>query len=372
MKGQQQKQQEIQQQPQFDYNVLTQYQVPKDGDGYSWSFSLDQFDETAMVAAGNNVQNNPQEFFNRFGFVVVRDVLTGDDCDRTVSEIFDIIESKSPRFKRNDRSTWDHFPTEESIMQYGSPSRPPIFTRQFLMNRQNPRVYRVFAELLKNPDLMVNNDRCCFFRPTVNTPGVALGKPEWSTKSNVHLDMNPFNWMGDGSMCRQELDRLRYDRLGEFIQENNQPSQHDGRQLQAVLNLLENHEEDGGYVVVPGFMNHFVDYFNTKKPEYSQPSWNWQTKDPLFKFAKRISMRKGSMVIWDQRMPHGSFNNTSSNPRMAQFIKIYPTSTVSNDRYKSRAAVVSNILASFSDPFPLTKLGAGLFGVKERGLPTVD
>eukprot|EP01133_Synstelium_polycarpum_P013656 gene13656-16081_t len=329
--------------------------VQEDDEGYTQSFGLGDLEGEEGPA---------KQFFERFGFVVVRDVLTPQDCQNTVSEIFDIIEHKSPTFNRKDRSTWDAFPTDDAIPQYGSPSRPPIFTRQFLMNRQNENVYRVFSTFLNNKDLMVNNDRCCFFRPTVDAPG-ALGKPAWATKSNLHLDMNPFNWMGDGKACRAELDRLRYVKHSEFIVENNSPSHLDGVQLQGVLNLMDNQQLDGGYIVVPGFHHHFVEFFREKKPDFNSVSWNWNQKDVLFKLAKRISMRVGSIVIWDQRMPHGSANNTSSNPRMAQFIKIYPRSTVSQARYDSRARTVSSILKSMPEPFPLTDIGASLFGVKE-------
>jgi len=46
-----------------------------------------------------------------------------------------------------------------------------------------------------------------------------------------------------------------------FIYENNQ----EGMCLQSVLNLLDNKEEDGGYICVPGFHNHFDAYFDAQK-----------------------------------------------------------------------------------------------------------
>lgn len=47
---------------------------------------------------------------------------------------------------------------------------------------------------------------------------------EWATADNVHIDMNPWYWMGDGKVNREHLWRLRYDRTSNFIYENNQPS----------------------------------------------------------------------------------------------------------------------------------------------------
>ena len=37
--------------------------------------------------------------------------------------------------------------------------------------------------------------------------------------------------------------------------------------------------------------------------------------DPLYGQPQRVAMRAGSMVIWDQRMAHGSAPNDSCNPR---------------------------------------------------------
>ncbi|KAF2071282.1 hypothetical protein CYY_007389 [Polysphondylium violaceum] len=339
--------------------------VPVDEEGFCKSFTTDQMD---YVDTDNddNIELNPFAFFRRFGFLVVSNVLTTDDCDKTISEIFDIIESKTP-FKRNDTSTWDNFPNDgSSIPQYGSPSKPPIFSKQFLLNRTNPNVFKVFSKLLKNEDLLTNHDRCCFFRPT-------LMNKSFSTRDNVHLDMNPFNWMGDGEKQRQELDALTYARVGEFIVENNQPSKADGLQLQAVLNLENNHVEDGGYVAVPGFHHEFVEYFRAKKPEYESPSLNFDKKEMVFKLAKRIAMRKGSMVIWNQQIPHGSFGNKSYKPRFAQFIKMFPTFTVSKKRAQHRSKTLNAILNdNFNGEFPFTKLSVQLLGLNDYNIKTID
>jgi len=40
---------------------------------------------------------------------------------------------------------------------------------------------------------------------------------------NLHVDMNPWNYLENSPRCAQELDRLRYDQVRQFIFENNQP-----------------------------------------------------------------------------------------------------------------------------------------------------
>lgn len=264
---------------------LQKYKVPRDEEDnrYVKDFAID--DEEGYKA-----------FFERFGFVVVRDVLTLDECNRSVSDLYDIIEDGCA-FRRDDVRTWNNFPAN-SIPRYGSPSRPPIFNRQFVLNRQNPNAYRVFSTLMNEPDLVVNHDRGCFFRPAMVDmgDGKLTKMKDWSTNDNLHLDMNPWNWMGDGSFVRGSLERLKYTGIqsADFIAENNQPCHLDGLQLQGVLNLADNFEEDGGFICVPGFYHHFHEFYSAD-PAHSEDgsSYNFRKSDPVFRLYKRVPMRPG-------------------------------------------------------------------------------
>jgi hypothetical protein len=50
-----------------------------------------------------------KEFFDEFGFVVVRDVLTAEECEKTVDELWQVHSAMSGgRIKRDDSSTWEN------------------------------------------------------------------------------------------------------------------------------------------------------------------------------------------------------------------------------------------------------------------------
>lgn len=124
-----------------------------------------------------------QDFFENYGFLVIEEAISKEDAQKTLSEVFDIIENTSQgKFKRDDIKTWENW-TSNGIEKYGSFSRPPVFTKQFLNNRQNKNIYKIFSLLLKYDELVVNHDRGCFYRPTKD-------HPEWKTERNLHLDMN--------------------------------------------------------------------------------------------------------------------------------------------------------------------------------------
>jgi hypothetical protein len=69
------------------------------------------------------------------------------------------------------------------------------------------------------------------------------------------------------------------------------------------------------------------------------------------------------MVVWDQRMAHGSFPNRSSHFRSAQFIKMFPQRTVDPARARARALVVRDQIRNVGFEGEVTELGRSLFGL---------
>lgn len=66
-------------------------------------------------------------------------------------------------------------------------------------------------------------------------------------------------------------------------------------QLQAVLNMVDNYVEDGGYVCIPGFKYVFQEYFDACRPNGNLDeiaSYNFKEKDPVMKYAKVRSNMK--------------------------------------------------------------------------------
>eukprot|EP01102_Stenamoeba_stenopodia_P014460 TRINITY_DN4804_c0_g1_i1.p1 TRINITY_DN4804_c0_g1~~TRINITY_DN4804_c0_g1_i1.p1 ORF type:complete len:378 (-),score=72.37 TRINITY_DN4804_c0_g1_i1:232-1365(-) len=342
-------------------------EVPRDPEDYRYvqSFALD--DEPAAI----------RQFFDEFGFVVVRDVLSQAEAEATVSDLWRILETDS-EMRRDDPRTWSRWPST-GMPQYGQVQHAPIFAESFLNNRQNENVHRVFSLLFGRENLLVSHDRGCLFRPTkhvptaplsfsesssLKTPVKCVDRPEWATRDNLHLDMNPWLWLEGSDEPQKNLDTLRYHKINNFIFENNQIRRRDGIALQGVLNLLDNQEDDGGLQLVPGFHRHFDEYFQViGSGSRENASYSFDASDPLQKYAIRISMRQGSLVIWDQKIPHGSKPNKSSRFRAAQFLRMFPAETVVPARAKARAAAVRNELANLPREFVVSANGMRVFGL---------
>jgi ectoine hydroxylase-related dioxygenase (phytanoyl-CoA dioxygenase family) len=374
MKPRQQKSNKQQQKMKSALVNIPRIIVPRDSMDPNYVHSFTVYDTKEML-----------DFFNEFGFVVVRDVLTAQECTDTLTEVFDILENFDPqncKWDRNDIRTWNQWPSN-GMERFGSPSRPPIFSRQFLLNRINPNVHKVFATLLGEDDLVVNHDRCCLYRPTCNIltyNGIQERMDAWETCPNLHLDMSPWCYLSTEGhkICDRSLRKLRYENTGAFIFENNQVSGDDGLQLQGVINLVDNYEEDGGFQIVPGFHKIFDDYF-TSIAEQMNPNplksildpedstsltagYNFSKNDIINKYGVRIPLRAGSVIVWNQKMPHGSLPNFSSRMRSAQFIKMFPRTSLMEhkERAKRRRQVIKEQLSKIYPPIHLSQLAKGL------------
>lgn len=59
-----------------------------------------------------------KEFWDLFGFIVFRDILTPSECEATRNDIWNLIESGSRSMDRNDISTWNAWP-KSGVSKYG-------------------------------------------------------------------------------------------------------------------------------------------------------------------------------------------------------------------------------------------------------------
>src|SRR5690606_36284650 len=90
-------------------------------------------------------------------------------------------------------------------------------------------------------------------------------------------------------------------------------------EVQGVLALVDVTAEQGGLQVVPGFHQQFEEWVKTQ-PLDRDP---WKPDITGFEL-KAIEMNAGDLVIWHSLLPHGTRRNTSTRPRLAQYISMFP------------------------------------------------
>lgn len=315
-----------------DYErVFARY--PSDGQGYMQSLAHDDF-------AGI------KETLDRYGFVVVRDIISPEQCARSVDDFFMDINRRAQYYQREPvlrdvPRTWEsaNFPAQKGKFLLDVPA----FTTCAFENRTNPRIYEIYAYLFQRRDLWCNIDNWGLFRGTqdlIMSPDAPEGpelkwdgtvkkvnRPDWRHQLLLHWDWNPW-------LLRDWLER------GE------------PELFQGLVALVDCPEEVGGFMAVPGSHKHMFTWLNEReRPVDTSKSHRLAQDDIMQKHKQKVMLRKGEMVIWYSRTAHCNFANFSPNMRIHQFIRCLPATKESQlkDRYSPRYVAQKFSKDAFTD-----------------------
>lgn len=301
--------------------------------------------------------------------------------------MWDIMEKQSPGLDRADHTSWRNMKT---IGKYGLCSRGPCFAPALVRNRQHPLLLGCLAAILQlenhhQPhetngsisslqDVMVSHDRFTLYRPTVaEDPALQEEATTFTTgRSNIHLDLNPWWWAESSADVTTGVNSLTYSDPQDFMRENNLVVKSMGRHVQCALNFQANEEADGGTLVVPQFAAHLPQWLETHASLRKNMPWNElspEVEQVLLDHAHRVTLREGSVLIWDQTTAHGSAPNASKNARFAQFLKAFSRQrTFGNEpegqmRLLRRSTALRNQLSATNALEVVDELGTYCFGL---------
>jgi hypothetical protein len=328
--------------------------LPVDSDGFIISFNVEQQEEILT-------------FFEKHGVVVVSNVLTDEQCQRSVDEVWLFLkEMCKQNIERDKPETWNSgWP---SFSQFGILGNERWLYPQACDNRQNSNIYEVFRKLLGDNELIVNITRAGLMRPTKNIFFPSLNKTEdreeWKTISEwLHIDMNPLTGRAT-TYGFENVAESNFDLSKDPLEAQNK-STNNGmriRKLQGILALVDCREEDGGFHAVPGFQ-HFIQTWTKQNEQLcldtnqsGDPTTVQISKDdPIREHIQRMPIRKGSLLVWDSRLPHGNFPNNSNGMRIVQYLHMAP---VSDEAIRPFPLSKDDLPSEFH----LTDLGEKLYG----------
>jgi hypothetical protein len=287
--------------------------VPLEVDGFCISFLA-------------NESQQVHDFFNEYGFVVLRNVLTQEQCDATLDEFWE--QHRAAGVDKDLPETWNHLwdtPTAERFSFAGIIGlMPDIKSQQQLENRQNLSVYDAFTAVLGDERLIVDHDRLGVMRPTVAVPGAdgPVDHPDWRTRARwLHLDCNPHS-AGTGK---------GYASIGSF-RHNGDPVDFTQTLLtQGLLTLTDASEKDGGFHCVPGghrFAMEWAGIASQYRRTYcTKDNIQVAEDDPLQSMVHPVPLRRGCLLVWNSLLFHGNRPNHSSRFRVVQYIRMLPFGT---------------------------------------------
>jgi hypothetical protein len=328
-------------------------EIPVDEDEplYSKSFSVDEA-----------VQDEVHTFFDEYGFVIFRDVITSNTCKAVIDDIWNLMEEATPGINRNDPDTWN-----QGFSSFGMPKnvKSSVICRPSILRlRQNESIVQCFSSILNSDDIICNHDRWLMHRPTKLSEHVY--RSDWATKPNVHLDMNPAEFVDPTCVAevQRRLDSLSYGERNNraFISENNDVHQNFGQVVQGILNIgdLPSDTDGGGTILLPGSHRLFQEWAKTCPRKVVGPT-QFHFGSLELAYAQRPTMRPGSLLIWDQRLIHGCTINMSDQFRYGVPIRFFYKNQLSKSRARDRAATVKRLIREAGFEREVTDMGKRVF-----------
>ena len=312
-------------------NNYFDYPEPPTHSDISYDDKLEQFTKSFNIDETKEIN----EFFKKYGFVIIKNMVSVSNCDKTEKEITDLM-----KFDKNKPITyekWSSFGKEKD----GLVSRKPLFTPYILNNRQNDKIFNIFSRLLASTNLQVTYESCYFLRPTKNIKfedNSIRSIDGWKTKKTIKLDMDINKCYNEANEMINTLKNMNYTNLTNFINETCIFSfKATPLNIQGLINLSSNKNNDGGFSCVPGFHKYFIhwhkhvcknlsiqnnSYISNIKPHTDiYKKYIFDDNDPIKDKLVKINMRIGSLLIWDNRIPYCIEPNNSNKFWLAQQIK---------------------------------------------------
>lgn len=208
--------------------------------------------------------------FKEAGFLVLERFIPDELTGAVVADIFCWLDAAA-----NHSDTWYH----NDPSNY---TQIPIHHPQSLWNvRQYQPLYRAYAQLWAESDLVVSIDRVSF-------------KPPWSDHHPDHNLDRRIHWDVDPIGPR--------------------------RQIQGVVYLSDNAPGGGCFECIPG-VHRIAERWIRERGISEGDYFRLPVTDSEVVPA---SGPIGTVVLFDSRLPHGSGANRTDRPRMAQYVQMYP------------------------------------------------
>ncbi|SFD96736.1 phytanoyl-CoA dioxygenase family protein [Paracidovorax konjaci] len=207
-------------------------------------------------------------FWDENGYVVLHDAITPQAAQDTASVVWKFIGARP-----DDPATW-YPPNEHGIMVQ-------LFHDAVLeRNRQSPRIRKAFSQLWGTADLWSTTDRVGFNAPETASHRFRGPHLHWDVSLQTPVPLG----------------------------------------TQGILYLTDTQAQQGAFTLVPGFHRRLGAWLDSLPGGPS--SARQQDLDSLG--AEPIAGRAGDLIIWHHALPHGSRPNTTDQPRLVQYINLFP------------------------------------------------
>ena len=217
----------------------------------------------------NVLSKQDLEFWNRNGYVVVKNAISKEDCEATQKAIWEYL-----KMNPNEKESWYKRHEEQKGLMLNFSDHETLNR-----NRFSPRVKKAYEQLYGTTNIYKTIDKVSF-NPPETDHFTFLGSP-------LHWDMSLKKPLTYG--------------------------------LQGLFYLTECRENDGAFHCVPGFHNQIDEWLDELEPHENPREKALKTLQP-----KPITGDAGDFIIWHNALPHCATPNRGENPRMVQYLTYLP------------------------------------------------
>jgi hypothetical protein len=207
-------------------------------------------------------------FWAEHGYVVLHDAVLPATREAAARALWEHLGARP-----DDPETWYQKSDHGIMVQY---FQHPAFETI----RRSPRIHKAFAQLWGSADLWATTDRVGFNVP--EREGFMFPGPHLHWDVSVKTPI-PFGTGG-------------------------------------ILYLTDTPPEQGAFTLVPGFQR-WGEAWLKQLPAGANP----RQQDVYALGARAIGGRAGDLIIWHQALPHGASPNRGTQPRMVQYVNMFPT-----------------------------------------------
>lgn len=279
-------------------------------------------DGKAHIKTGEDPRPNLQ----KYGYCVVEDVMTPEECKDTINSIWNWLEGLDTGISRSDQSTWSgkHWPIN---MHQGMIQHTLAHEEWIWKAREHPNVLSVFSKIFGTNELLVSFDGASINRPP-ETGHVRSLKHSW-----IHSDQNLIHNIA----------------LNDFYQSNQYS-------VQGVVNYEVAENDDACLLIGEG--SHLI-HSKLFSHNNKAPKDNWYKLDQTdLDFVKqqgvifvKVNAPAGSLILFDSRCLHSGFPHQNKRKverfRYVSYVAMSPAKwTTTWDLQKKRKAVEEGRMTS--------------------------